>query len=69
MVARIAAALVIPEVMTLATLADVRALMRIRRRITASDPWRHVDKAIAGVNVVVALRLALMSENVECSVR
>ena len=66
--------LVIPKVMTLKTLADVRAFMRHlpvehRKRPT----WRHVaaelEQAAAGadtVDVAVALRLALMLENVEC---
>lgn len=66
--------LLIPTVMTLKTLADVRALMRHlpdghRERST----WRPVavqlvEKAAAGADTVaVALRLALMLENVECS--
>ncbi len=66
--------LVIPTIMTLKTLADVRELMRHlppehRQRPT----WRHVaaelEQAAAGadpVDVAVALRLALMLENVEC---
>ncbi len=66
--------LVIPSVMRLRTLADVRELMRHlpaehRKRPT----WRHVaaelEQAAAGadpVDVAVALRLVLMLENVEC---
>ena len=64
--------LVIPNVMTLKTLADVRELMRhlpADRRALAT--WRHVaiqlDQAAAGVDtadVSIALRMAL--ENVEC---
>jgi hypothetical protein len=67
--------LVIPEVMTLTTLADVRAL--IEKHLPANrwerSTWRHVaaelDKAAAGadtVDVSIALRMALMVENVEC---
>jgi len=67
-------ALVIPGVMTIATLADVRKLLRRlpkdRRQLST---WQHVaaelDKAAAGadpVNVAVALRIVLMLERVEC---
>jgi hypothetical protein len=66
--------LVLPYVMTLKTLADVRALMRHlpedRRQRTT---WRHVaaqlTEAAAGadpVDVTIALRLVLMLEGVEC---
>jgi hypothetical protein len=66
--------LVIPTVMTLKTLADVRKLMRHLPAEHRERPtWRHVaaelEQAAAGadtVDVVVALRLALMLENVEC---
>ncbi len=66
--------LVIPTVMTLKTLADVRMLMRHLPAEHRERPtWRHVaaelEQAAAGadtVDVVVALRLALMLENVEC---
>ena len=66
--------LVIPEVMTLVTLADVRELMRYLPDDRRARPtWRHVaselDKAAAGadtVDVSIALRMALMIENVEC---
>jgi hypothetical protein len=66
--------LVIPEVMTLKTLADVRMVMRHlppcrRERRT----WRHVaaelEKAAAGADtadVSVALRMVLSLEGVEC---
>jgi hypothetical protein len=69
--------LVIPTVMALKTLADVRELMRhlppgCRERPT----WRHVaaelERAVAGadtVDVAIALRLALMLGNVECRVQ
>jgi hypothetical protein len=67
--------LVIPRVMTLKTLADVRMLMRHlpvehRKRPT----WRHVaaqleQAAVGADTVAVALRLALMLENVECRVQ
>ena len=67
--------LVIPDVTTLKTLADVRApigkhLPKDRRE---RSTWRHVaaelDKAAAGgdtADVAIALRLALMLERVEC---
>jgi len=67
--------LIIPDVMKLATLADVRALItkhlpKARRERLA---WRHVaaelDKAAAGADttdVAIALRLALTIEHVEC---
>ncbi len=60
--------------MTLKTLADVRELMRhLPDDRRARPTWRHVaaelDKAAAGadtVDVSIALRMALMIENVEC---
>ena len=66
--------LVIPRVMTIATLADVRKLLRHvptdRRELST---WQYVasklDKAAAGDDLValaVALRMVLMLENVEC---
>ena len=66
--------LVIPTVMTLKTLADVRKLMRHLPAEHRERPtWRHVaaelEQAAAGadtVDVAVALRLALMLENVDC---
>ncbi len=66
--------LVIPTVMTLKTLADVRELMRHLPAEHRERPtWRHVaaelEQAAAGadpVDVAIALRLALMLENVEC---
>ena len=69
--------LVIPRVMTLTTLADVRELMRHlpadRRELST---WRHVadelDKASHGADtadVALALRLVLMLERVECRPR
>ena len=66
--------LVIPEVMTLVTLADVRELMRHLPEDRRERPtWRHVaaelDKAAAGADtadVSIALRMALMIEKVEC---
>jgi hypothetical protein len=67
--------LVIPEVMKLATLADVRALIQkhLPKDRREQQPWRHVavelDKAAAGADtadVAIALRLALMIEGVEC---
>jgi hypothetical protein len=68
--------LVIPGVMKLATLADVRDLIR-RLPVGHRDrpAWRHVaaelDKAAPGadpVDVSVALRLALFLDRVECRV-
>jgi len=64
----------IPSVMTLHTLADVRALLghvpAERRRV---DTWRHVAKCLneaargGGIeDAVIALRLVLMLENVPC---
>jgi hypothetical protein len=67
--------LVIPRVMTLRSLSDVRELMRhLPMEHRSRSTWRHVavelDKAAAGVvdvaDVVVALRLVLMLEKVEC---
>ncbi len=66
--------LVIPTVMTIKTLADVRALIRHLPAEHRERPtWRHVaavlEQAAAGadaVDVAVALRLALMLENVDC---
>ncbi len=60
--------------MTLRTLGDVRELMRhLPREHRARRTWRHVaaelEQAAAGadtVDVAIALRLALMLENVEC---
>ena len=65
--------LVIPRVMTL-TLADVRKLMRHLPRATRErDTWRHVADQLAEAarggdvnDAVVALRLVLMLERVEC---
>jgi hypothetical protein len=65
--------LTIPDVMTVATLADVRKLMqhvpKDRRELST---WQHVaaelDKAAAGadpVDVSIALRLVLVMERVE----
>jgi hypothetical protein len=67
--------LVIPDVMTLSTLADVRELLRHLPADHRERPtWRHVaaelDKAAAGADVVdifVALWLALSIERVEYS--
>jgi hypothetical protein len=67
--------LVIPDVMKLATLADVRVLIKKHLPKDRRDrlPWRHVaeelDKVAAGgdtADVAIALRLALMIEHVEC---
>lgn len=69
--------LVIPGVMTIATLADVRTLMRHLPSEHRNKPtWRHVadelDKAAGGgdeTDVAVALRMVLMLEHVECRTR
>jgi hypothetical protein len=66
--------LVIPDVMTLKTLADVRELMRHlpadrRDRTTWSHVAAQLNEAAAGadtVDVAVALRMAFMLEGVEC---
>ncbi len=66
--------LVIPKVMTLRTLADVRELMRHLPEDRRSRPtWRQVAadiEAAAGDGDVegaaIALRLVLMLEGVEC---
>jgi hypothetical protein len=70
--------LVIPKVMTLKTLADVRTLMRhlpVDRR--GRSTWRHVTDQLAQAasgavepeHVAVALRLVLSMEGVECRPR
>ena len=64
--------------MTLKTLADVRTLMRhLPAKHRERPTWRHVaaelEQAASGaadtVDVAVALRLALMLENVECRIQ
>ncbi len=69
--------LVIPKVMTLRTLADVRKLLRhVPTERRELPTWQHVaaelDKAAAGADVIdvaVALRMVLMMEHVECRER
>jgi hypothetical protein len=67
--------LVIPDIMKLAALADVRVLIEkhLPKDRRERRSWRHVaaelDKAAAGADtadVAIALRLALMIEGVEC---
>jgi hypothetical protein len=67
--------LVIPEVMTFKTLADVRALLRHLPEDRHGRPtWRHVAKQLAEAangavdpaHVAIALRLVLSMEGVEC---
>ena len=66
--------LVIPTLMTLKTLADVRELMgHLPEDRRARSTWRHVatqlDQAAAGADpadAAIPLRLALMLEGVEC---
>ena len=63
--------------MTLKTLVDVRELMRhLPEEHRAGHTWRHVaaelEKAAPGADVIgvaIALRLALILENVECRVQ
>ncbi len=69
--------LVIPKVMTLKTLADVRTLMRhLPEDRREWRTWQHVaaelERAAAGADVIdlaIALRLALMLEHVECRIQ
>jgi hypothetical protein len=69
--------LIIPAVMKLRTLADVRTLLgHLPKASRAKETWQHVaaelEKAAGGADtadVSVALRLVLMSENVECRVK
>jgi hypothetical protein len=64
----------IPSVMTLKTLADVRALMRhLPQHSRERNTWRHAADQLAEAarggdvnDAVVALRLVLMLERVEC---
>ena len=66
--------LVIPKVMTLTTLADVRKLIRLLPSETRSkSTWQHVaaelNAAARGrdaVHVAVPLMMVLMMEGVEC---
>jgi hypothetical protein len=70
--------LVIPTVMTLRTLDDVRELMRhLPEENRSSATWRYLasqlDRAATGklnpVEVEIALRLVLMLEGVKCRPR
>jgi hypothetical protein len=66
--------LVIPDVMTLKTLADLRQLMRhLPEDRRARSTWRQVavdiEAAAAGGDIAgaaIALRIVLMLEGVEC---
>jgi hypothetical protein len=67
--------LIIPGVMTLATLADVRFLIRkhLPAHFRDKQTWQHaaaeLDKAAAGgdtADLSIALRMALTLEGVEC---
>jgi hypothetical protein len=68
--------LLIPDVMILATLADVRELMRHlpadrRERSTWRRVAADIEAAAAGGDIegaAIALRLVLMLEGVECRV-
>jgi hypothetical protein len=66
----------IPDLMTLRTLADVRALLsHLPKGYRAKETWRHVaktlDEAASGevepVDVVVALKLVLSLEGITIS--
>jgi hypothetical protein len=72
---RLPSPLIIPKVMTLATLADVRTLIakHLPTHFRDKRSWRHVaaelDKAAAGGDTAeasLALRMALSLEGVEC---
>jgi hypothetical protein len=74
---RLPQVLVIPRVMTLRTLDDVRKLMRHlpaeRRKLST---WQYVAAQLADAagggdvaSAVVALRMVLMMERVECRLR
>ena len=65
--------MIIPDLMTLRTLADVRALLsHLPKEYRARETWRHVaetlDAAAAGefepVEVTVALKLVLSLEGI-----
>jgi hypothetical protein len=64
----------IPDVMTIATLADARALIRhLPAGHAERQTWRHVAQALAAAaggadiaDAAIALRLALMIERVPC---
>ncbi|MGA2841734.1 MAG: hypothetical protein ABSG18_16430 [Steroidobacteraceae bacterium] len=67
--------LVIPKVMTLKTLADVRALIErhLPQHFRAKATWRYVAARLAEaarggdtMDVAVPLRLVLSMEGVEC---
>ena len=66
--------LVIPKVMTLKTLDDVRKLMgHLPAATRAKSTWQHVAKCLDeaarsadAVHVTVALQIVLMLEGVEC---
>ncbi len=69
---------VIPKVMTLRTLDDVRQLMRhLPEDRRARSTWRYVAQQVAEAasgaadpaDAAISLRLALMLENVECRVQ
>ena len=60
--------------MTIATLADVRALLRhLPKQHRGTVPWRHVaaelDNGAAAIDVSIALRMALSLDGVEFQVK
>ena len=70
--------IVIPDLMTLRTLADVRALLsHMPKEYRAKETWRHVAKTlneaarhgVEPVDVTVALRLVLSLEGITCRPR
>jgi hypothetical protein len=72
--------LVIPKVMTLKTLADVRQLLRhLPDGYHERSPWRHVARELLAAanghdvadsaHVAIALRMVLSMEGVECRPR
>jgi hypothetical protein len=68
---RLPRTLVIPTVMTLRTLADARKLIQhLPEDRRARSTWRHVQEQLGQgadpADVAIALRLALILENVEC---
>ena len=64
----------IPDIMTLRTLADVRALLsHVPAQRRQFNTWRHVAKCIDDAarggdiaSAVIALRMVLMLEHVTC---
>ena len=75
LVAAVTAALIIPKVMKLTTLADVRELMRrLPKDHRQRSTWRHVENQLKAaalgevdtIDVAVPLQLVLQLERVPC---